>query len=196
MDRLVRASHDRALTRESRRDTPRLGWGAVLGAQCGQARRRLFANPSSTNREIEMDPARAHDLIESERERVKELLSNSAAARADDLEAAADASTSLFDSASPLAQELLDDAVAEQLSARLAALDRASDRLRAGTYGISLHSGLPIPDERLEADPAAEVLVDEIANAGARGTSEARGAVHAGGNRLPRTNGDEPQDGE
>jgi DnaK suppressor protein len=51
--------------------------------------------------------------------------------------------------------------VAEQLNARLAALDRASDRLRTGTYGLSLRSGRPIPDERLEADPAAELLVDE-----------------------------------
>jgi DnaK suppressor protein len=109
-----------------------------------------------------MDPTHAHELIEGERERIKELLTNSAAARAADLEAAADARTSVFDSANPLAQELLDDAVAEQLSARLAALDRASERLRAGTYGVSLRSGRPIPDERLEADPAAELLVDEV----------------------------------
>lgn len=109
-----------------------------------------------------MDPTHAHELIEGERERIKELLTYSAAERAADLEAAADARTSVFDSANPLAQELLDDAVAEQLSARLAALDRASERLRAGTYGVSLRSGRPIPDERLEADPAAELLVDEV----------------------------------
>jgi len=109
-----------------------------------------------------MDSARAHELIEGERERVRELLTDSAAARAADLEATADASTSVSDSASPLAQELLDDAVAEQLSERLAALDRASERLRAGNYGVSSHSGRPIPDERLEADPAAELLVDEV----------------------------------
>jgi DnaK suppressor protein len=108
-----------------------------------------------------MNLTRAHELIEGERESIKELLTSSAAARAADLEAAADARTSVSDSANPLAQELLDDAVAEQLSARLAALDRASERLRAGTYGVSLRSGRPIPDERLEADPAAELLVDE-----------------------------------
>ena len=116
-----------------------------------------------------MDPARARELIEVERERVVELLRGSAAARTDDLAAAADASTSLFDSASPLAQELLDDAVAEHFSTRLAALDRASERLRAGTYGVSLHSGLPIPDERLEADPAAEFLIDEVRHGDDRG---------------------------
>jgi DnaK suppressor protein len=123
-----------------------------------------------------MDSDRAHELIEDECERVRGLLTKSAAARAADLEAASDASTSVFDSASPLAQELVDDAVAEQLSARLAALDRASERLRAGTYGVSLHSGLPIPDERLEADPAAEHLVDEVAHDGTSATSSRRAA--------------------
>lgn len=109
-----------------------------------------------------MDPHHAHELIESERERIRELLTSSAAARAADLEAAAESTTSVFDSANPLVQELLDDAVAEQLKARLETLDRASERLRAGTYGISLHSGQPIPDDRLEADPAAELLVSEV----------------------------------
>jgi hypothetical protein len=84
-----------------------------------------------------MDPTRAHELIEGERERIKELLTYLAAQRAADLEAAADARTSVFDSATSLAQELLDDAVAQQLSARLAALDRASERLR-GRYLRSL----------------------------------------------------------
>ena len=108
-----------------------------------------------------MDPSRAHEMIDSERERIKGLLTGLAAERAGDVRAAADATTSLFDTANPLAHELVDDAVAEQLNARLAALDRASDRLRTGTYGLSLRSGRPIPDERLEADPAAELLVDE-----------------------------------
>lgn len=122
----------------------------------------LTQQAAVTTRELQMDPNRAQELIEGERQRIHGLLATSAAARADDLQAAADAATSLFDSANPLAQELLDDAVAGQLRARLAALDRASDRLRAGTYGLSLLSGLPIPQERLEADPAAELLVDEI----------------------------------
>ena len=34
-------------------------------------------------------------------------------------------------------------------------------RLEAGTYGRSTLSGDVIPDERLEADPAAELTVDE-----------------------------------
>jgi DnaK suppressor protein len=31
-----------------------------------------------------------------------------------------------------------------------------------GTYGRSIRSGREIPDERLEADPAAELTVDEL----------------------------------
>lgn len=108
-----------------------------------------------------MEPTRVRKMIDSERERIKGLLESLATERAGDVKAAADAKTSLFDSANPLAHELVDDAVAEQLSARLAALDRASDRLQAGTYGFSLRSGRPIPEERLEADPAAELLVEE-----------------------------------
>jgi DnaK suppressor protein len=40
---------------------------------------------------------------------------------------------------------------------------RAEDRLAAGTYGRSVRSNEPIPDERLEADPAAELTVEEEA---------------------------------
>ena len=65
------------------------------------------------------------------------------------------------DSAEPLTDEQGDDAVAAGLRDRLAALDRAERRLQEGTYGRSTRSGRPIPDERLEADPAAELTVDE-----------------------------------
>jgi hypothetical protein len=43
------------------------------------------------------------------------------------------------------------------------ALERAEARLAAGTYGASVLSGRPIPDERLEAFPLAELTVDEAA---------------------------------
>jgi hypothetical protein len=36
-------------------------------------------------------------------------------------------------------------------------------RLAAGTYGASVLSGRPIPDERLEAFPLAELTVEEAA---------------------------------
>ena len=45
----------------------------------------------------------------------------------------------------------------------MAALERAEARLEAGTYGLSVESGEPIPDARLEARPTAERTVEEEA---------------------------------
>jgi len=62
-------------------------------------------------------------------------------------------------------------ALQQQLRARWAALQRAEARLAAGSYGRSVRSGQPIPDERLEADPLAELTVEEAA-AAERGSLE------------------------
>lgn len=67
----------------------------------------------------------------------------------------------MSDSSEVLVSEGTDDAVASALTQRLAAIERAEQRLAAGTYGQSIESGELIPDERLEADPAAELTVDE-----------------------------------
>ena len=40
-------------------------------------------------------------------------------------------------------------------------MERAEERLAAGTYGLSTLSGEPIPDARLEAFPTAELTVEE-----------------------------------
>ena len=55
----------------------------------------------------------------------------------------------------------LDEGLAEELRDRLAALERAEQRLAAGTYGLAIESGRPIPDARLEALPTAERTVEE-----------------------------------
>jgi RNA polymerase-binding transcription factor DksA len=65
-------------------------------------------------------------------------------------------------------------AVDRLLRARWAALQRAEARLAAGNYGRSVRSGQPIPDERLEVDPLAELTVQEAA-AAQRGTLEEDG---------------------
>jgi RNA polymerase-binding transcription factor len=65
------------------------------------------------------------------------------------------------DAAQSLTAEGMDESVADTLRYRLAALDRALKRLDDGTYGRSVRSGTPIPAERLEADPAAELTVEE-----------------------------------
>jgi DnaK suppressor protein len=111
-----------------------------------------------------MDEDRARQLVRAERERVEALLEDVTAAGQSEREAASETGD-LADPAQPLTAVGTDDAIAASLRDRLAALDRAEARLAAGTYGRSVRSGVPIPDERLEADPAAELTVEEAAEA-------------------------------
>jgi DnaK suppressor protein len=54
-----------------------------------------------------------------------------------------------------------DDAIRDDLQRRLEAIGRAEQRLEEGTYGKSVISGEPIPEERLQALPWADRLVEE-----------------------------------
>ena len=107
-----------------------------------------------------MNQDRARRLLRAERSRVQRLLSDTAEAQTLDQEAEEETGDSA-DGAQSLTAEGVDDAFATDLRERLAALDRAEARLDEGRYGRSIRSGRPIPDERLEADPAAELTVEE-----------------------------------
>jgi DnaK suppressor protein len=107
-----------------------------------------------------MDEARARARLRAERAEVRDLLAGTEAAGQQD-RASEDETGDISDPAQLLTAQGMDDAVAESLRDRLAALDRAEQRLEGGTYGRSIRSGQPIPDERLEADPAAELTVEE-----------------------------------
>ena len=107
-----------------------------------------------------MDQERARALLQAERSRVEALLDETSDAGQED-RAAANEPGDLTDPAERLTAEQADDAIAVGLRERLAAIDRAEGRLREGTYGYSIRSGLAIPDARLEADPAAELTVEE-----------------------------------
>ena len=122
-----------------------------------------------------MDLDRAKQLLLAERERISGLLASSAQARAEDNDAERDAGDGDADGAQPLEHEALDIAVSSSLMERLAAVERAETRLANGTYGLSVESGLPIPDERLEADPAAELTVEEAAKHPHRHQKQPRG---------------------
>ena len=107
-----------------------------------------------------MDESKARELLRAERAEVATLLKDTeAAAKIDDQ--ASDIPEDFGDAGLPLTEEANDEAVAAQLRDRLGAIDRALARLEAGTYGRSVLSGKPIPDQRLEADPAAELTVEE-----------------------------------
>jgi DnaK suppressor protein len=107
-----------------------------------------------------MDNTRAASLLQAERLRVQDLLGESSDASLDD-RAGANEQGDMSDPAPSLTQEELEDAVIATLRERLAAIGRAEERLRNGSYGRSVRSGDVIPDDRLEADPAAELTVEE-----------------------------------
>jgi DnaK suppressor protein len=106
-----------------------------------------------------MDETRARELLARERARVERTLAHLEEHEgADELSHSdqhpADYATELFD-------EELAQSFAERLRKQLAAIERAEQRLREGTYGLSVVSGRPIPDERLEAIPWADRTADE-----------------------------------
>ena len=104
-----------------------------------------------------MDADRARELLASERDRLERALTR--LGHEDDSEPADEYDPA--NRASDLYQDELDEGLADDVREQLAAVKRAEDRLAAGTYGLSTESGLPIPDERLEAVPTAELTVEE-----------------------------------
>jgi DnaK suppressor protein len=117
-----------------------------------------------------MDQDRARTLLRAERDDVQGLLKDAQTAGTEDRESEVDgAEGDISDAAQPLTAQGMDDAIAESLRSRLDVIDRALHRLDDGTYGRSVLCGKPIPDERLEADPAAELTIEEAKAAEAEG---------------------------
>jgi DnaK suppressor protein len=109
-----------------------------------------------------MDQDRARSMLIAERDEVQGMLKDAEVAGQEDREAEVESeSGDTGDAAQSLTAEGMDDAIAESLRSRLDAIERALHRLDNGTYGRSIRSGEAIPDERLEADPAAELTVEE-----------------------------------
>jgi RNA polymerase-binding transcription factor len=104
-----------------------------------------------------MDPERARDLLARERDRIEQALglhTRGSLESDENVEPGEEDSENLY-------QDELDEGRRNDLQADLAAVERAEARLEAGTYGLSLLSGEPIPDARLEARPTAELTVEE-----------------------------------
>ena len=105
-----------------------------------------------------MDSTRARELLAAERKQVEDDIA--AAQRGGPEEGDERREPGDFDSEG-LWQDELDAGHAADLKARLAAVERAEERLAQGTYGLSVRSGETIPDARLEANPTAELTVEE-----------------------------------
>ena len=104
-----------------------------------------------------MEPQRARELLARERERIERLLPKLAHEETGEPLDVADPGNMAAD----LYQDELDEGLSDDLREELAAVERAEARLAAGTYGLSIESGKPIPDERLEALPTAERTAEE-----------------------------------
>ncbi len=104
-----------------------------------------------------MDPDRARELLASQRGRIERALAR--LGHQDTGEPTDDQDPANL--ASELYQDELDEGRADDLRRELEAVKRAEARLAAGTYGLSVESGEPIPDERLEAIPTAERTTEE-----------------------------------
>jgi DnaK suppressor protein len=110
-----------------------------------------------------MDPEKARDLLTRERERIERELTDLRTARdggdgelADYDQHNADAGTELF-------EEERDQSLIRRMERDIEAIDRAFKRIDEGTYGVSVESGEPIPEQRLELLPWAERTVEEQA---------------------------------
>ena len=113
-----------------------------------------------------MNERRARELLAAERKRLERELARHM--HEDDGEQ----SDPFFDQgnlAAKLYEDELEESLEEDLRVQIAALERAEQRLASGTYGLSIESGKPIPDERLEVLPTGErTAEEERARAGRR----------------------------
>lgn len=106
-----------------------------------------------------MTEERARELLARERRRVERALAD--LTRREDSTELSQLDQHPADYATELFIQARDQAVAEQLRRELEAIERAERRLAEGTYGISVESGKPIPDARLEAIPWADRTAEE-----------------------------------
>jgi DnaK suppressor protein len=105
-----------------------------------------------------MSPERAQELLAAERRRVEKGLADLGEPIDSDEPSNGDSSA---EQGSVLYERELEEGRLEQLRRELEVLERAEARLAEGAFGLSVESGDPIPDERLEAFPLAERTVEE-----------------------------------
>jgi RNA polymerase-binding transcription factor len=102
-----------------------------------------------------MDPEKARQRLAEERARIERELAGHGQ------EEASDEPKDSGDQANELEQTDTDNALRADLRQTLEAIEKAEARLEEGTFGVSVVSGEPIPDERLEAIPWADRNVGE-----------------------------------
>ncbi len=108
-----------------------------------------------------MNERHARELVALERTRIEALLVEQVGELRADGFLQRQQTGEYEDAASALDSESVSVALAADLRKQLAAVGRAEERTAQDTYGISVESGLSIPDERLEVEPLAERTIEE-----------------------------------
>jgi DnaK suppressor protein len=112
-----------------------------------------------------------HAFLQRQRKRLEELrhqLQQAEASVAQERSRRADQgceAREIEEDAQDLAEREIDEAVHRYDDRRLRAVERALQKIREGTYGLSDVSGKPIPRARLKAIPEALLTVEEVAQA-------------------------------
>ncbi len=122
----------------------------------------VIVHAGPTQYGVRVRPERARELLAAERGEIEKEIA--AAQRGGPLEGNERMEPG-DEGSEDLYQDEFDAGRLDDLQQRLAAVERAEERLAAGTYGLSVRSGEPIPDERLEASPTAELTVEESEHA-------------------------------
>jgi DnaK suppressor protein len=116
-----------------------------------------------------MDPQRARARLEEERDRLLRLraglVTDGGAVVGGQVDELSSVDQHPGDVGTEVFEQEKNAALLESVEAELRDIDEAFERLEKGTYGKSVLSGEPIPDERLEAVPWARYTVDEQARA-------------------------------
>ena len=102
-----------------------------------------------------MDAERARARLAEEKARVEQELARQGSPDAPD------SPEDTGDQAADLERAETDEGLRQDMQRTLEAIERAEARIEDGSYGTSVVSGEPIPDERLEAIPWADRRVDE-----------------------------------
>lgn len=108
-----------------------------------------------------MDADQARQLLKRERERVERELADLREKWGGDELSNIDQHNA--DTGTELLGAELDQSMIERVEQERSAIERAEKRLEEGSYGVSIESGDPIPDARLEAIPYAERTAAEQA---------------------------------
>jgi DnaK suppressor protein len=117
--------------------------------------------PDRSGKEMMVNERRARQLVARERARVESMLAELGGEMRAEGYLQRQQPGDSGDAGSALETESVSVALAADLREQLAAVGRAEERLARGTYGRSVESGIPIPDERLEAEPLAERTIEE-----------------------------------